>query len=130
VDVKDQPAARSVLQAMAEAYPDRVDLGLLAVVLGCERAAVDAAVCELMAAGLAQDEAAADSPQGHAACITEGGMALASGQAQAGESAAEVVQRLEVNTLLQLASVREAALKQGSATGPSASWPALRGRPA
>jgi hypothetical protein len=126
----DKPAASSVLQAMAEAYPDRVDPGLLAIVLGCERSDVDAALCELIREGLAEGDIAEDSVQPHAPRITEGGMVVASGQAQRGETAAEAVQRLEAHTLQRLASAREACIKRESAAGLSVSWPGLRGRPA
>ena len=126
----DKPAASSVLQAMAEAYPDRVDPGLLAVVLGCERSDVDAALSELIRDGLAEGDAADDAAQPRPPCITEGGMVVASGQAQRGETAAEAVRRLETNTLQRLAAARGTGLKRESATGLSVSWPGLRGRPA
>ena len=72
MEVLGKPAAGSVLQAMAEAYPDRVDLGLLAVVLGCERPSVDAAVTELVSAGYACSAAPdGDDSHGHGPSITE-----------------------------------------------------------
>jgi len=126
----DKPAASSVLQAMAEAYPDRVDPGLLAVVLGCERADVDAALCELIREGLAEGDGADEGAQSHPPCITEGGMVVASGQAQRGETGADAVRRLEADTLRRLVSARAAGLKRESAAGLSVSWPGLRGRPA
>ena len=127
----DKPAASSVLQAMAEAYPDPVDPGLLAIVLGCERMEVDGALRELTRDGLANGCApSSDSTQADAACITEAGMAVASGQARRGESAAELVQRLEADALRGLTSAREVALKRASAAGLTVSWPGLRGRPA
>jgi hypothetical protein len=104
----DKPAASSVLQAMAEAYPDRVDLGLLAMVLGCERSALDAALGELTAAGLAQDDSDERS-MSHAPTITESGMAVACGHAPSWESAPDAVQRLQADALRQLMCQRVSA---------------------
>ena len=36
VESLDKPVAERVLQAMAQAYPDPVDLSLLAMVMGCD----------------------------------------------------------------------------------------------
>jgi hypothetical protein len=107
----DKPAVSSVLQAMAEAFPDRVDMGLLAMVLGCETAAVEATVSDLAAAGLAEeaDSAPAETTTRQAPAITEAGMAVACGLAQPWESPAQALQRIEANGLRQLMTVRVAA---------------------
>src|SRR5437867_3515117 len=90
VEAMEKPAASSVLQAMAEAYPDRVDMGLLAMVLGCEAGTVESMVGELTATGLADaDSAPADTNSHPAPAITESGMAVACGLAQPWESPAD-----------------------------------------
>jgi hypothetical protein len=95
----DKPVASSVLQAMADAYPDRLDAGLLAMVIGCRCADVESAMKELQAGRLAHDDAT----------ITEGGMAMASGRAQPWESPEQALHRLEAHTLRELMCKRVAA---------------------
>src|SRR5205085_2901675 len=102
--------ASSVLQAMAEAHPARVDMGLLAMVLGCETDTVESLVGELTATGLADaDTAPTDAGSRQAPAITESGMAVACGLAQPWESPAHAMQRIEANTLRQLMTARVAA---------------------
>jgi hypothetical protein len=109
VEALDKSAASKILQAMAEAYPDQVDLYLLAMVLGREMATVNAALSELVEAGLAQASAPTqNSSQSQAPCITEAGMAVACGQADGWESAAAVVTRLEAVALRKLLCERVA----------------------
>src|ERR1043165_881158 len=113
VEAMDKPAVSSVLQAMAEAYPERVDMGLLAMVLGCEAGAVATTVDELVDGGLAEadsDAASADATtHRHAPAITEAGMAVACAQAQPWESPSHALQRIEADNLRQLMTVRVAA---------------------
>ena len=108
MEALEKPAASKILQAMAEAYPDRVDLCLLAMALGREIAIVNAALADLVDAGLAQ--AASPAKDGSlASCITEAGMAVASGQARPWEAAAGVVARLEAMVVSKLQSLRRSA---------------------
>ena len=110
MEAMDRPVASSVLQAMAEAYPERVDMGLLAMVLGCERSIIETTVGELSAAGLAGDDAgAADAPSRPAPVITEPGMAVACGLAQRWESPPHVLQRIEASALRGLMTARVGA---------------------
>jgi len=106
----EKPAAGKILQAMAEAYPDQVDLYLLSMVLGREMAAVNAALADLVDAGLAQaaTPTSDNSMQQQAPCITEAGMAVASGQAEQWEAAPKVVARLEAMALRRLLCERVA----------------------
>ena len=106
----EKPAASKILQAMAEAYPDQVDLYLLSMVLGREMAAVNAALADLVDAGLAQAATPATdgSMQQQAPCITEAGMAVACGQAEQWEAAPKVVARLEAMALRKLLCERVA----------------------
>jgi hypothetical protein len=107
----DKPAVSSVLQAMAEAYPERVDMVLLAMVLGCEAGAVETTVGELIATGMAEADAtpAETTTLRHAPAITEAGMAVACGQAQLWESPIHALQRIEADNLRQLMTARVAA---------------------
>jgi hypothetical protein len=106
----EKPAASTVLQAMAEAYPERVDTALLAMVLGCEASAVESTMAELAAAGLAQgDTPDAGAPNRLGPAITEAGMAVASGLAQPWESTTHALQRIEADGLRRLMAVRVAA---------------------
>jgi hypothetical protein len=84
-------------------------VGLLAVVLGCERPVVDAALDELVSAGYARGEAPdGDDAHGHGPCLTEAGLALACGRAEPGETATDILRRVEACTLRCLAAVRSA----------------------
>lgn len=103
VDSLDKPLGDRVLQAMARAYPDPVDLVLLSMVTGCELAALQAQTAYFIRAGLAQTSAPADEtsiPQ--AARITDLGMALALGVATDAAHAAALLGRLEARTLRAL----------------------------
>lgn len=100
----DKPLGDRVLQAMARAYPDPVDLVLLSMVMGCELVALQAQAAHFIRAGLAQTSAAADATSStpQAACITDLGMALAHGVATDAAHAAAVLGRLEARTLRAL----------------------------
>ena len=103
VESLDKPVAERVLQAMAQAYPDPVDLSLLAMVMGCDVATLRAAAAQLVDAGLAS----AQGLDGHAAtCITDRGMAVAFGVAHDADDAAALLDRLEVQTLRALLAQR------------------------
>ena len=101
VEALEKPVVDRVLQAMAQAYPDPVDLYLLSMVLGCDVAALRPAAAELVATGLAQAEASPEAP-----CITDRGMAVASGLAANADDASALLDRLEAQTLRALLSIR------------------------
>lgn len=105
VESLEKPVGDRVLQAMAQAYPDPVDLGLLSMVMGCEIQVLREAVASLVQRGLARTRLT--SPHGDAAAIaasviTDTGMAIADGMAQDAGDAAELLARLEASALRQL----------------------------
>lgn len=104
----DKPLRDTVLQAMARAYPDPVDLVLLSMVTGSDPAPLQAETTGLIRAGLAQsvvsDAAAEPGPPG--ACITDRGMAVACGLVADGIQAADLLERLEARTLRSLLCAR------------------------
>lgn len=105
----EKPVADRVLHAMAQAYPDRVDLSLLSMVMGCDMASLQRAVSELVTAGLAHARIV-DGPNGgprvEAAYISDQGMALACGLAHTNHETQAAVDRLEAGTLRQLLACR------------------------
>jgi hypothetical protein len=108
VESLEKPVVDRVLQAMAQAYPDPVDLYLLSMVMGCDVAALRAATATLVDAGLAQAQLVADGPAARpeAPCITDRGMAVAFGYAVDTEDAAALLDRLEARTLRALLAAR------------------------
>lgn len=105
----EKPVEDRVLQAMAQAYPDPVDLGLLSMVMGCETPSLHRAMAALVQAGLvharsvvdAAGEERLDSP-----CITDKGMAVADGLAADADEAGALLSRLEAATLRELLALR------------------------
>jgi hypothetical protein len=108
VELLDKPVADRVLQAMAQAFPDPVDLRLLSMVMGCDVAALEAATAQLVQAGLAQARMVADSDgsRPEAPCITDRGMAVGCGMAANADEAARLIDRLEAQTLRALLAER------------------------
>jgi hypothetical protein len=108
VESLEKPVSDRVLQAMAQAYPDPVDLGLLSMVLGCEQRLLQAAAGELVGCGLAQARIVSDngSERWEAPCITDKGMAVADGFAANAEEASALLDRLEAAALRQLLAQR------------------------
>lgn len=92
----EKPVGERVLQAMAQAYPDAVDLSLLSMVMGCSTASLQAAARELIAAGLAHPERP-DAPR-----ITDRGMLVADGLAADAAQANDMLERVEAIALRQL----------------------------
>ena len=92
----EKPVVDRVLNAMAQAYPDPVDLCLLSMVMGCDVATLREATGALGQSGLAQD-----GPR-----ITDRGMAVASGFAADADEAAALLDRLEAQTLRALLALR------------------------
>jgi len=107
VESLEKPVGDRVLQAMAQAYPDPVDLYLLSMVLGCEAASLQAITAELTHAGLAESctpvkpDVRADLLR-----ITDQGMAVAFGLASDADDATRLLDRLEASTLRQLLDQR------------------------
>jgi hypothetical protein len=104
----DKPVGDRVLQAMAQAYPDPVDLGLLSMVLGCDESALQQAMSELVGCGLAQARTVDDVGLGpwQSPAITDKGMAVADGLAASADEAAALLDRLEAAALRQLLAQR------------------------
>lgn len=103
------PIGQRLLQAMAQAYPDPVDVGLLSMVLGQDAAQLQACVADLVASGLARTRSASDPGAASlpdAPCITDKGMAVADGLARDADEAAALLDRLEAATLRQLLTQR------------------------
>lgn len=94
----EKPVDDRILQAMAQAYPDAVDLSLLSMVMGCDVASLQAATRELVAAGLAHArDGKLDAP-----CITDRGMLVADGVATDADDAVALLDRVEAIALRQL----------------------------
>ncbi len=104
----DKQLRDTVLQAMARAYPDPVDLVLLSMVTGCEVAALEAETGELISAGLAQGPHAGIPawPRLQSAYITDRGMTVACSQATNESEASALVYKLEARTLRALLCAR------------------------
>jgi hypothetical protein len=104
----DKPLRDTVLQAMARAYPDPVDLALLSMVTGSEPATLQAETERFIRAGLAQRAAprAPASPCPAVACITDRGMAVACGLVADAMQATALLDRLEARTLRALLGAR------------------------
>jgi hypothetical protein len=105
----DKPVGDRILHAMAQAYPDPVDLYLLSMVLGCDAAVLRERTGALVDAGLAQaqivkDDAGDVHPE--APLITDRGMAVALGLARDAEDAQALLARLEARTLRALLAQR------------------------
>jgi len=108
VEPLEKPVVDRVLQAMAQAYPDPVDLYLLSMVMGCDVACLRAATAKLLRAGLAHAHVPADGgdPRPASPRITDRGMAVAVGVAADAAEAGELLDRLEAQTLRSLLSLR------------------------
>jgi hypothetical protein len=108
VEALEKPIGDRVLQAMAQAYPDPVDLYLLSMVLGCEPLSLQATTAELVQAGLAMTLTLYESTDTQAAklAITDKGMAVADGMATDAQDAAALLDRLEACALRQLLDQR------------------------
>jgi hypothetical protein len=107
VESLDKPLGNRVLQAMAQVYPDPVDLALLSMVTGCELGALQAQTARFIRDGLAQAPAAAGAPcPPQSARITDRGMAVAYGLAIDAAHAAVLLARLEAQTLRSLLCAR------------------------
>jgi hypothetical protein len=108
VESLEKPVGDRVLHAMAQAYPDPVDLGLLSMVLGCELPELKAATSELVKAGLAHGKVVFDGaePNLQTPVITDRGMAVADGLASDGTQAAALLAKLEADALRQLLAGR------------------------
>jgi len=104
VDVSEKPVSEAILQAMARAYPDAVDLDLLSVVMGCDRTTLHAAARQLVADGLARaDEAPGGGPlRLDPPCISDLGMLVADGVAHDAAEAARLLGHVEAVVLRQL----------------------------
>lgn len=105
VESLEKPVGDRVLQAMAQAYPDPVDLGLLSMVMGCETRVLREAVASLVQRGLAHTRSISQLGDGaaiEASVITDMGMAVADGLAHDAGDAAELLGRLEASALRQL----------------------------
>ena len=100
-----------VLHAMAQAHPDTVDTYLLAMVLGCDLAALQEAISALVRAGLAQAHSVVEGGQAQlqAPRITDRGMSVACGMACTAAEAEAAAARLEAQALRQLLVARIAA---------------------
>jgi hypothetical protein len=108
VESLDKPVADRVLQAMAQAFPDPVDLHLLSMVMGCDVAALQATTTRLVQAGLAHARMVpdGDGTTPEAPCITDRGMAVGYGLATDCDEAASLLERLEAQTLRALLAER------------------------
>lgn len=104
----EKPVEDRVLQAMAQAYPDPVDLSLLSMVMGCDTPVLQAAAAQLVSAGLAHARTVVETGEERleAPRITDRGMAVADGQAANAEEAGALLDRLEAATLRELLSQR------------------------
>jgi hypothetical protein len=108
VESLEKPVGDRLLQAMAQAYPDVVDLGLLSMVMGCDPAALQAAARELVDAGLARARVLHDGSGERldAPCITDRGMLVADGVATDAEQAVSLLERVEAAALRKLLQTR------------------------
>lgn len=108
VESLDKPVGERVLQAMAQAYPDPVDLYLLSMVMGSDQASLEATTASLVDTGLAQARVLVDGAQEHLAapCITDKGMLVADGMAANAQEAAALLDKLEADALRQLLACR------------------------
>jgi len=104
VESLDKPLRDKLLHAMAQAYPDPLDLGLLAMVLGCDKPSLEAEVESLVREGLAlaRDAGPAVEPRWQAPFISDKGMAIADGLATSAEDATALLDHLEAAALRQL----------------------------
>jgi hypothetical protein len=107
----DQPVGDKVLHAMAQAYPDPVDLSLLSMVMGCEQPTLETTTAELVACGLARARLVREGSAEHldAPCITDKGMVVADGLARDAQEADALLRKLEADALRQLLHRRIAA---------------------
>ncbi len=123
MDVPTMPLRGRILHALAQAYPDPVDLRLLFTVWGCEASRIQSIAAELTSSGLAcvaptvSTEAAA-ATGGQRFCITELGLSVANGHAPDASSAREWIQRMEANTLRSLLRRRIVVAHQRDAHVP------------
>lgn len=104
----EKPVGDRVLHAMAQAYPDPVDLSLLSMVLGCEQPSLETAMADLVASGLAQAVVVREGGVEHldAPRITDRGMLVDDGLASDAREAGAVLRKLEADTLRQLLHCR------------------------
>jgi hypothetical protein len=124
VESLEKPVIDRMLQAMAQAYPDSVDLGLLSMVMGCDPASLQAAARQLVDAGLARARLVQDGngERLDAPCITDRGMLVADGVATDANDAVSVLERVEAIALRQLLQTRI-----GASRLPDAQADELRG---
>jgi ribosomal protein S12 methylthiotransferase accessory factor YcaO len=108
VESLEKPVGDRLLQAMAQAYPDVVDLGLLSMVMGCDPAALQAAARALVDAGQARARVLHDGSGERldAPCITDRGMLVADGVATDAEQAVSLLERVEAAALRKLLQTR------------------------
>ena len=109
MESSDKPVGARILHAMAQAYPDPVDLYLLSMVMGCDAAALRVPAAELVEAGLAQAQQVlteAGETRLEAPRLTDRGMAVAFGLAASAEEATALLARLEAQTLRALLTER------------------------
>ncbi|RQP22128.1 hypothetical protein [Piscinibacter terrae] len=113
----DQPVGDKVLHAMAQAYPDPVDLYLLSMVMGCGQPELESTTAELVACGLARAGRVREGAGEHldAPCITDKGMVVADGLARDAREADALLRRLEAAALRQLLHRRIAGSKLAGA---------------
>jgi hypothetical protein len=113
----DPPVGDKVLHAMAQAYPDPVDLYLLSMVMGCAQPDLETTTAELVACGLARAGRVREGAQEHldAPCITDKGMVVADGLARDAREADALLRKLEADALRQLLHRRVAGSKLGQA---------------
>jgi hypothetical protein len=104
VESSEKPVDDKVLHAMAQAYPDPVDLTLLSMVLASDVTCLEKAASDLVAAGLARGRTVveAGAMRLEAPCITDKGMAVADGLAGDAAEAGALLDRLEAEALRQL----------------------------
>jgi hypothetical protein len=108
VEALEKPIGDRVLQAMAQAFPDPVDLSLLSMVLGCEPVSLQETTAGLVRAGLARTLTLSDGadPQAAKLSITDKGMVVADGMATDAQDATTLLDRLEACALRQLLDQR------------------------
>jgi hypothetical protein len=108
VESLEKPVGDKLLQAMAQAYPDPVDLTLLLMVIGDDMPALQSATADLVCKGLAQARNLVESGEERlgSPCITDKGMAVADGLAADADEAAALLDRLEAATLRELMDLR------------------------
>lgn len=100
----EKPVGDRVLHAMAQAYPDPVDLYLLSMVMGCDQPSLQSTMAELVECGLAQARVVREGSGEHldAPCITDRGMLVADGLASDAIEADALLRKLEADALRQL----------------------------